>query len=927
MRAKLIGDAYYRDNDERFAWVGHDNWTYTRDFQLKEEHTHHRRILLVAHGIDTVATVYVNDVPVGETDNMFVRYVFDIKQYIKVGYNNVSVEFTSAVAVAYARERSHAFSRGHQVPPECPPVRQRGECGVNHVRKVQASFSWEMAPAFPTQGIWKDIGIEMYDTLIIRDMVVRTQRLGPKDKDDQSDSWALDVGLFLEVAFSGKARILLNLVLDERLTVKKNISVSANNELTAHYRFRLRIPESLGIEAWWPNGHGVQRLYPLSVSLSMGSDTATMIKSIGFRTVDLVQEPLVNSTGATFFLRVNGLPLFAKGSTWIPADAFPDRVTGERLEALLDAAAAAHMNLLRVWGGGLYESDLFYELADRRGLMVWQDFAFASALYPATPEFLDSVAREARQQVRRLGHHASVILWCGNSENELGLAYNWWKLLTTEHRDDYVKLYMETLQKVVYEEDMSRPFVGSTPSNGVLSELSGGIHDNPNDVLYGDVHYFDYYSPPWSLESTPTPRFCSSFGLVSFPAMETLATALESGDLVLPFPQALENRMHLANARLETYMSAVVTLPKKDGTEQSLRIFILLSQIYQAMGVKTQAEHYRRQRLVVHRSQGLTMGAIYWHLNDVWQAPSWSSIDYNGNWKMLHYFAKRFFEPLLVSPYDEDGRLIVYVLDDLYRGQPYELLLQVKLYHYASLEPKASISHNITVARYAQPVYVANISKLLASASCNLNNSFLTFNLLNGTENETLSTNFLLLQVPRFAKDIASVTLKVTDVTADTPVGPETGQAKTPDDKAKKNVSSTTDEASLNRTSHGPKIEYSNGSIESGQTPVSESLTNLGHTSLQENSEGTSPDAMTDKANVHVIGLTTDGIALFVWLSAGKVKGHFSDNGFIMTERKGTVTFTSDLSVTTEHLRANLTVTCLNCLFKYHYSPMAEAKA
>ncbi|XP_075550188.1 beta-mannosidase-like [Dermacentor variabilis] len=697
MRAKLIDNAYYRDNDERFAWVGHDNWTYTRDFQLKEEHTQHRRILLVAHGIDTVATVYVNDVPVGDTDNMFVRYVFDIKQHIKVGYNNVSVEFTSAVA--HAREHARMFSKGHQVPPECPPLRQRGECSVNQVRKAQASFSWEMAPAFPTQGIWKDIGIEMYDGLVIRDMVVRTRRLGSQNKGERPGRWSLDVGLFLEVAFSGKTRLLLSLVLDERLTVKKNISVSANSQLGAHYRFRLRIPETLAIEPWWPNGYGEHRLYTLSISLSLGSDTAIITRSIGFRTVDLIQEPLVNSTGATFFLRVNGLPLFAKGSAWLPADAFPDRVTSERLEALLDSAAAAHMNLLRVWGGGLYESDVFYDMADRKGLMIWQDFAFASALYPATPAFLDSVALEARQQlqVRRLSHHASLVLWCGNSENELGLAYNWWKLLTTEHREDYVKLYVETLQKIVYEEDMSRPFVGSTPSNGLLSELSGGIHDNPNDVLYGDVHYFDYYSPPWSLDSVPTPRFCSSFGLVSFPSMETLATALEPGDLVLPFPQTLENRMHLANARLETYMSAVVTLPKKDGTDQALRILILLSQIYQAMGVKTQAEHYRRQRLAVRRSQGLTMGAVYWHLNDVWQAPSWSSIDYTGEWKMLHYFAKRFYAPLLVSPYEEAGRLVVYVLDDLYHDEPYDLLLEVKLYHYASLEPKTSIARNFTV--------------------------------------------------------------------------------------------------------------------------------------------------------------------------------------------------------------------------------------
>ncbi|XP_037574491.2 beta-mannosidase-like [Dermacentor silvarum] len=295
MRAKLIGDAYYRDNDERFAWVGHDNWTYTRDFQLKEEQTQHRRILLVAHGIDTVATVYVNDVPVGDTDNMFVRYVFDIKQHIKVGYNNVSVEFTSAVA--HARERARVFSKGHQVPPECPPVRQRGECSVNQVRKAQASFSWEMAPAFPTQGIWKDIVIEMYDGLVIRDMVVRTRRLGSQNSGERPRRWSLDVGLFLEVAFSGKTRLLLSLVLDERLTVKKNISVSANNQLGAHYRFRLRIPENLAIEPWWPNGYGGHRLYTLSVSLSLGSDTATITRSIGFRTVDLIQEPLVNSTG------------------------------------------------------------------------------------------------------------------------------------------------------------------------------------------------------------------------------------------------------------------------------------------------------------------------------------------------------------------------------------------------------------------------------------------------------------------------------------------------------------------------------------------------------------------------------------------------------------------------------------------------------
>ncbi|KAM7315502.1 beta-mannosidase-like [Ixodes scapularis] len=421
MRAKLIGDAYFRDNDEKQAWVAREDWTYSRDFQLSEEVLSHRRILLVAHGIDTIANVYVNDILLGSTENMFVRYRFDIKPHVKTGYNNVTVELSSPVL--YAVDRARASARVHAIPPECPPLRQRSVCSANQIRKTQTSFGWEFAPAFPTMGIWKDIGIEIYNVLIIRDMVVRTRCL----RTTRPNRWVLDVRLFLELGFSGRKILQLNLEFDKRLTVHKNISISAKNDLTSLYRFRLRIPQNLQVETWWPHGYGKAKLYPLFISLSRGSETATLERSIGFRTIDLVQEPLVNGTGATFFLRVNGVPLFAKGSNWVPADAFQDRVTPERLAQLLDDVVSARMNMLRVWGGGVYESDLFYSMADRRGILVWQDFMFADALYPATPAFLDSVADEARQQIRRLGHHASLVLWCGNSENELGMAYNWWK--------------------------------------------------------------------------------------------------------------------------------------------------------------------------------------------------------------------------------------------------------------------------------------------------------------------------------------------------------------------------------------------------------------------------------------------------------------------------------------------------------------------
>nr|XP_050035730.2 beta-mannosidase-like [Dermacentor andersoni] len=294
---------------------------------------------------------------------------------------------------------------------------------------------------------------------------------------------------------------------------------------------------------------------------------------------------------------------------------------------------------------------------------------------------------------------------------------------------------------------------------------------------------------------------------------------------------------------------------------------------------------------------------------------------------MLHYFAKRFYAPLLVSPYEEAGRLVVYVLDDLYHDEPYDLLLEVKLYHYASLQPKTSIAHNFTVSNYAHAAYVANVSRLLASGSCHRNNSFFAFRLLNATDNATLSTNFLLLQVPRFAKDIASVTLRVTNITADDSAQHESPLVNDPGNSMRKSSAPTAGDTLQNMSSAGQKVTDSTGSNEHNLPSSVESLEGVVHTSIREQPEREATNTTEAKANVHKVDLSTDGVALFVWLSAGKIRGRFSDNGFVMTERQLSVTFTSDLSVTSEQLRSNLTVTCLNCLWKHHYSPMVEARA
>ncbi|XP_064470173.1 beta-mannosidase-like [Ornithodoros turicata] len=841
MRAKLIGDPYYRDNDEQYNWVGRENWTYTREFQLTDDIVSRHKIVLTAHGIDTVSNILVNDAQVGSTDNMFVRYVFDIKPYAKVGHNNITVELISPVL--YARDQAKISSRRHVIPPECPPVRQRGECNVNQLRKSQVSFGWEFAPAFPTQGIWKHINVEYYNTLIIRDVTIRA-------RSRHLSRWTLDVKLHLEVAFSATKSVMLNINFDDRLQLERNISITANDDMTSSYHFRLNMPDALNISTWWPNGYGEARTYLLSLTISRGKESDTARKRIAFRKVELVQEPIINGTGLTFLVRINNEAIFLKGSNWIPPDAFHDRVSQERLEALLDAALAANMNAIRVWGGGVYECDAFYSLADMKGILIWQDFMFASALYPASPTFLNSVAIEARQQVRRLQHHASIFLWCGNSEGELGMAYNWWRTTTEAHREDYIGLFRDTLEKIVTEEDPTRPYVGSSPSNGVLSKVSGGIHDNPNDGLSGDVHFFDYYSPPWSWESLPTPRFCSAFGFPSFPTLETLSTAFPAEDLVFPFPQAIENRMHLANARLDAYMSSVLNVPRADGSNAGFQIFVLISQIYQAMGTKSQVEHYRRSQLTLTRSQGLTMGALYFALNDVWPAPSWSSIDYQGYWKMLHYFAVHFFSPLLVSPYVDGSHLRVAVLDETYEDEPYHVILHVDVFSYESLQPRGYFSQILHVLSVAQVAYSRNLTELLTLSSCPRSSCFLLFKLVQPDTNETLSQNFLLLEPPRTAKDIQAARVHVTNTTE---------------------------------------------------------VTN---------------DSLTD----HTITLTTNHVALFVWLSSGRVRGRFSDNGFLMAQESVRVNFTSDFPVALDILLSNLTLTCLNCHSGSGYSPMSPIK-
>jgi len=365
-----------------------------------------------------------------------------------------------------------------------------------------------------------------------------------------------------------------------------------NSEEEIEWSVDIRVPKSQ-VELWWPNGHGDQILYDIELSVSLVdrktrqaagvADSIVYTRAFAFRTVELIQEPL--AVGRAFYFRVNGRPIFMKGSNWIPAHVLPEQVTAGYLRDLLGSAQEAHMNMLRVWGGGIYELDAFYSIADELGILIWQDFMFACSMYPADAASLQNVAAEVRHQVRRLQRHASVAVWAGNNENEAALRQNWYGTDAnySVYKDDYIRLYVDTIRPLVLALDSSRSFVVSSPSNGLQSELDGYISANPGSNLYGDIHNYNYNLNTWDWRVYPKPRFCSEYGFQSFPSFELMQTVSEATDW--SFSSAwMQHRQHHPNGNLELpwqiHLNLYIDLSGLD-TPEGLQEFLYLAQIYQ----------------------------------------------------------------------------------------------------------------------------------------------------------------------------------------------------------------------------------------------------------------------------------------------------------------------------------------------------------
>jgi beta-mannosidase len=637
----VIGDPFYRDNEKAQQWIGKTDWEYALEFAVPRELLGRRHLELVFDGLDTYATVFLNGREVLKADNMYRRWRVPVTGRLQPTGNTLRVAFRSPINEVLPRMAAIGY--------ELPAVNDLAEKTSPYTRKAPYHFGWDWGPRFVTCGVWKPVRLEAWDDARLVDVVVRQDELS----DERARLTAEVEVLPAKPGPASAAEATLAVEVDGAPAATLAIRLG---EGPATYKVDFEIPRP---KRWWPNGLGEQPLYRVTTRLLVGGRMVDEEPHrVGLRTLELRR--VADRFGKSFEFVVNGVPVFAKGANWIPADSFPTRVTRERYAQLLDSARDAHMNMLRVWGGGLYEHDDFYDLADERGLLVWQDFHFSCSLYPADRAFLDNVKVEAEEAVRRLRNHASIALWNGNNEIEAAwFQWGWKERLPAWLWDDYRKIFHELLPEVCARLDPTRAYWPSSPS--------ANLEAPPGSAENGDMHFWAVWhaGEPFKNYEAQLPRFMSEYGFQSFPEMKTIATFATDADLALESPVMLAHQKNArGNQLIREYMLRDYPPPRDFAS------FLYLSQVLQAEGIKVGAEHLRRQR-------PRTMGSLYWQLDDCWPVASWSSVDYYGRWKALHRYARRFYADLLVSTDEADGTVGVWVVSDRTSPTPGRLVARL----------------------------------------------------------------------------------------------------------------------------------------------------------------------------------------------------------------------------------------------------------
>lgn len=641
-----LPDPFYGMNEQKVQWVEKEDWLYRTVFTVTADQLKSDAAWLTFEGLDTYADVYLNGSLLLKADNMFVGHKLAVKDVLREGENRLMIRFRSPVEETAPQWDTDGFNY--------PADNDHSEKRMSvYTRKAPYSYGWDWGIRLATSGIWRPVKLTFCNGAAIDDFFVRQQEVTEQvaKVDNQLEinnvtSTPKEAQVKVVYAYGEQADTLTRTVVLQ--PGKNSLSMPAWIEKP---------------HLWMPNGWGDPALYTFTATVSVdGKEVASREEAIGLRSIQVVMED--DKDGKSFYFEVNGKPMFAKGSNYIPGDALLPNMTGERYARLFEDIRAANMNMVRVWGGGIYEDDRFYEEADRNGILVWQDFIFACTTYPHDPTFLKRVSEEAVYNMRRLRNHASLAMWCGNNEIYEGMRYWGWKdkyspVVWKEMTEGYDVLFRQLLPELVEANDPGRFYMHGSPY-----EANWG---RPESWKIADSHNWGtwYGQKPFESLDTEIPRFMSEYGFQAFPEMKTIRMFASPEDYELESPvMNAHQKASIGNFLIKKTMALYYKVPEK------FEDLIYAGLILQGQGMRHGIEAHRRHR-------PYCMGSLPWQLNDSWPVVSWSSIDYYGNWKAMHYQIRRAFAPVLVDAIKEGNNLSYYIMSDRLTDE--ELTLNLEL--------------------------------------------------------------------------------------------------------------------------------------------------------------------------------------------------------------------------------------------------------
>jgi len=659
----LIADPMQADHETQLQWIEQEDWRYRRQFQLSAAQLQSHRWQLEALGLDTFADIYLNGQLLASTDNMFVGYQLDCQALLVAGLNVLEIYFHSPIK----RVKPMQVASGMVYPAEND--KSDDKLSV-YVRKAPCHFGWDWGPRFVSSGIWRGIALVGQQAASIDDWQFSQLALTA-----EAASLRFDIDFTLFEA--GLYQLRLDCSKRPELNQAVSLQLAAGAQ---HYQCRVEIPKP---ELWWPAGLGEAFLYPFSLTIHAADQQQLLAQrswQIGLRTVEVINEN--DADGQSFYFKVNGLPVFIKGANYIPASAFPGTLTAADYQREFAAISKANMNMLRVWGGGFYQDEQFYQLADQHGVLIWQDFMFACSLYPADADFLANVEREARYNIRRLRNHPCIAIWCGNNEVDMGIArwdwpqkFGYSEALFQQLKQDYCKLFGQLLPGLVQQLDADRFYLRSSPISFWEDDSDHLANHHFWGVWHGEQPFTEYQNR--------IPRFMSEYGFQSFPLQSSVDKFLPQAEQRLDSAMLTVHQKHpRGNKLIQSYLVGEFHLPK------DFSQLLYLSQVQQALGLKLAFDAHRA-------AMPFCMGTLYWQLNDTWPAASWSGIDYYGRWKALHYQAARSFRPQSLVFAEKDQQLQLSLVSD--SPQPFAARLQLRLLDFSG-QLLWSESQPVTVA-------------------------------------------------------------------------------------------------------------------------------------------------------------------------------------------------------------------------------------